>query len=214
MKTLNLLLTLSLQFVGIGSVLALGSKNPSPGQPSRPSGYEYVDPQNIVPNKALQLALDGFDERRRWLPNLNYLTVIDYTQHSRNRRFYLIDMRSGSVETHVVSHGSGSDSNHNGYADLFSNVHGSKATSLGFFVTKGTYNGSNGYSLLLDGISSSNSNALSRAIVIHGANYVSDGAPKQGRSSGCPALPHSVTSSVIDKIRNGSLILSYHQSHF
>jgi len=213
MNKQTLVLGLALNLVSL-SAFAMGPQSPSGPSSKRPAGYEYVDPKNVVPVKALTLALEGFDARRKWLRNLNYLTVIDYTQHSKNRRFYLIDMRSGSVSTQVVSHGSGSDSNHDGYAERFSNVEGSKATSLGFYETKGTYQGSNGYSLILSGLNSSNSNAQERAIVIHGADYVKDGNPKQGRSSGCPALPHSVTSTIIDKIKNGSLIFAFHQNHF
>ena len=192
------------------SAFALGAKTPT----ARPSGYEYVDPSNVVPAKALTLALEGYDERRKWLRNLNYLTVIDYTQHSKNRRFYLIDMRTGAVETQAVAHGSGSDANNDGYADRFSNVEGSKATSIGFFETKGTYQGSNGYSMILDGLDSSNDNAMGRAIVIHGADYVANGASKQGRSWGCPALSRSANATVIDKIKNGSLVFSFHENHF
>ena len=188
----------------------MGPKAPS----NRPAGYEHVDPNSVVPERALALALEGYDDRRKWLQNLNYLTVIDYTQHSKDRRFYLIDMRSGSVQSQVVARGSGSDANNDGYADRFSNVEGSKATSLGFFATKGTYQGSNGYSLVLEGLSSSNNNAEERAIVVHGASYVKDGNNKQGRSWGCPALPPSTNTAIINKIRNGSLVFAYQEKFF
>ncbi len=193
---------------------AFGSKKPSRSADDRPAGYEYVDPYNIVPPKALKLAIEEYDVRRRGLRNLNYLTVIDYTQHSRNERFFLIDMRTGSVSTEVVSHGVGSDGNHDGYAEAFSNTSGSKMTSLGFFTTDHTYYGSNGYSLVLDGLDSTNSRARSRAIVIHGADYVVNGASKQGRSWGCPALPRSVSDQIIDKIKGGSLVFAYQASKY
>lgn len=190
---------------------AFGSKKPVN---DRPSGYEYVDPHNLVPAEALKLGLEEYDDRRRGLRNLNYLTIIDYTQHSKNERLHLIDMRTGSVSTHVVSHGVGSDSNHDGYAERFSNVSGSKQTSLGFYTTDHTYYGSNGYSLVLDGLDASNSRARSRYIVIHGADYVKPGASKQGRSWGCPALPRAQSSDFIDKIKNGSLLFNYHSSYY
>ncbi len=212
MRRQTLFLTLALQLFSV-SAFAMGSQTPS-SSAKRPAGYEYVDPKSVVPAKALTLALEGFDSRRKGLRNINYLTVIDYTQHSKNRRFYLIDMRSGAVTASVVSHGSGSDRDNDGYADNFSNVSGSNATSLGFFTTANTYEGSNGYSLVLNGLSSTNSNAASRAVVIHGAAYVKDGNAKQGRSWGCPALPMNVNESIIDKIRSGSLIFAYHADHF
>ncbi len=200
-----------LSLVSFSQAFAFGSKKPTN---DRPPGYEYVDPYNIVTPAALKLAIEGYDSRRKGLRNLNYLTVIDYTQHSKNERFYLIDMRTGSVSTQVVSHGSGSDTNHDGYAERFSNTSGSKMTSLGFFTTDHTYYGNNGYSLVLDGLNSSNSKARDRAIVIHGADYVKDGNSKQGRSWGCPALPRNVSENVIDKIKGGSLVFSYHASYY
>ncbi|MEO5667655.1 MAG: murein L,D-transpeptidase catalytic domain family protein [Bdellovibrionota bacterium] len=209
MRTQILALGLTLNLMSL-SAFAMGQKSPS----SRPAGYEYVDPNNLVPAKALTLALDGFDARRKGLQNINYLTVIDYTQHSKNRRFYLIDMRSGAISTSVVAHGSGSDSNNDGYAEKFSNTAGSQATSLGFFRTAETYDGKNGYSLVLQGLNTTNSNAESRAIVVHGAAYVKDGLSQQGRSWGCPALPLNAYAGVIDKIRNGSLVFAYHADHF
>lgn len=203
------LLGLTTLVLASNSSFALGAK--SPGNSNRPTGYEYVDPSNLVPSKALTKALEGYDSRKSWLRNLNYLTVIDYSQHSGSQRFYLIDMKTGKVNRQAVAHGTGSDSNHDGYAEKFSNVSGSKATSLGFFTTASTYQGSNGHSLILDGLSSTNSNARSRAIVIHGADYVSNNSSKQGRSWGCPALPHSVNVAIIEKIKNGSLVFSYHK---
>ncbi|MCP5916770.1 murein L,D-transpeptidase catalytic domain family protein, partial [Klebsiella pneumoniae] len=74
-------------------------------------------------------------------------------------RFFIVDMNSGSVWPLHVAHGKGSDSNHDGYAEKFSNTSGSNASSLGYYITAETYNGSNGYSLRLDGMSSTNSNA-------------------------------------------------------
>ena len=59
----------------------------------------------------------------------------------------------------------------------------------------------------LDGLSSTNSNARKRAIVVHPATYVSDSASRAGRSWGCPALDPKVSKSVIDRIKGGSLML-------
>jgi len=75
------------------------------------------------------------------------------------------------------------------------------------FKTAETYVGNNGYSLRLDGLSTSNSNARSRAIVIHGASYVTPGE-KIGRSYGCPALEMNVHQDVIDRIKGGALLFA------
>ena len=119
-------------------------------------------------------------------------------------------MESGEVEEHLVSHGRGSDSDHDGYATRFTNIPDSQTTSIGFFKTAESYTGNNGYSLRLDGLSSTNSNARSRAIVIHGADYVGAGFNPIGRSWGCPALERKSTRSIIDRIKGGAMIYSYY----
>ena len=88
---------------------------------------------------------------------------------------------------------------------IFSNTPGSEMSSRGFYLTAETYQGSNGLSLVLDGLSTTNSNARSRAIVIHGAEYVSPGS-LIGRSWGCPALDMRYYIEVINQIKGGVLI--------
>lgn len=170
--------------------------------------YSHLDPSGVVPARAKNQAIAYLQKYRTEFANQDWLVVIDYGQHSSRPRFYLINLRSGGVERHVVAHGSGSDPDGDGYATKFSNTAGSKATSLGFYRTLGTYSGKWGYSLLLQGLSSTNSNAYERAIVIHGADYVSD-AGRAGRSWGCPALDLHVRSSVITRIKNGALIYAW-----
>jgi hypothetical protein len=78
-------------------------------------------------------------------------------------------------------------------------------SSLGFYLTAETYNGEHGYSLRLDGLSSTNSNARERAIVIHAADYVAPGE-KIGRSWGCPAVEPRYHQQIIDELKEGALI--------
>ncbi len=204
---------------------SLGKKAPSPAPAPAPAPkptptptptpnpddkYSYVDPSGIIPSIPKQNALKLYDARKANLDNINYLTIIDFSQYSGKKRFYIIDMRSGEVETHKTSHGSGGDSDHDGYVNSFSNVSGSNATSLGLYETAETYSGKHGYSLRLDGLSSTNSNARARAIVIHPADYVNDdNTSKSGRSWGCPALDPTESKRIIDKIRGGSLIYAW-----
>jgi hypothetical protein len=122
---------------------------------------------------------------------------------------WVIDMSARRVLFHThVAHGQGSGDN---YATRFSNVGGSHASSLGLYLTGDTYQGGNGYSLLLDGLEPGvNDNARSRSIVVHGADYadpsVIASAGRLGRSWGCPALPRAVTRPVIDAIKDGSVL--------
>lgn len=168
--------------------------------------YDYVDPSRIVPDKHLEEAVIYYHKNKAKLKNPNYLSVIDFSKSSTQKRFYIINMASGSVWNIHVAHGKGSDSDHDGFAEKFSNVSGSNASSLGFYRTTETYEGSNGYSLRLDGLSSTNSNANPRAIVIHGASYVQDSNVIQGRSWGCPAVSMANRTKLINLIKGGSLI--------
>lgn len=170
--------------------------------------YDYLDPKKIVPSKALQNAVIFFDQNKSRIKNRNYITVIDYKQHSGKKRMYLININTGEVWNTYTSHGKGSDTNRDGIAERFSNVSGSNASSLGYFLTGETYYGQHGLSLRMDGLSSSNSNARSRAIVIHGAKYVTNSPVMQGRSWGCPAVAMEFRDRVVQLLKGGSLILS------
>ena len=195
-----------------GSSPAPSPTTPPPAtNPGIREKYSYVDPSHLISARALDFALSYYDARKSRLSNSNYLTVIDFTLSSARERFFLIDMRSGAVETYLTAHGAGSDSNNDGYATVFSNEDGTHATALGFYQTAETYDGSHGYSLKLDGLSSTNSHARARAIVIHGADYVQPGRGPVGRSWGCPALDMSERTRVINKVKGGSLIFAYHE---
>lgn len=168
--------------------------------------YDYLDPQHIVPTKALEDAVVYFHQNKASFKNTTVISIIDYSKKSTEKRWYFVDMKTGVVNNMHVAHGKGSDANHDGYAEKFSNVNGSNATSLGFYKTAETYQGNNGYSLRLDGLSSTNSRARERAIVVHGASYVQDSNVIQGRSYGCPAVSMTNYKAVIDRIKGGSLI--------
>lgn len=141
------------------------------------------------------------------------LTLIDYSLSSLTPRLWVFDLATERLlfEEHVA-HGQGSGEN---YANAFSNNDGSHQTSLGLFLTQGTYQGANGYSLRLQGLDPGlNDRALDRAIVIHGAPYVDPVAAKArgrlGRSWGCPALRTAVAATVIDSIKGGNFVFSYY----
>jgi len=170
------------------------------------SAYAHIDTEKEVPQALLAKAINYFDANKAKIKNKEYMVVIDYKQKSTKERFYLIDMISGKVERYLVAHGAGSDPDADGIATKFSNTDSTHMTSLGFFITAETYFGGHGYSLMLDGKSSTNSNARARAIVVHGAEYVDQG--HVGRSWGCPALSMRDYEEVIAKIKGGALIYS------
>jgi hypothetical protein len=139
----------------------------------------------------------------------NLLTVIDFSKHSSEKRLWIVDMNKKKVLYHsLVAHGMGSG---NEKAVKFSNTVNSHMSSLGFYVTENTYIGKHGLSLKLNGLDRGfNTNAKQRAVVVHGADYVSDSFVKQhgrlGRSHGCPALPKEITTQIVQLIKGGTLL--------
>jgi hypothetical protein len=141
------------------------------------------------------------------------LTVIDYSKPSTDKRLWVFDLRSRSLlYEELVAHGQGSGEN---LATLFSNEPDTHRSSIGLFETGDTYVGRNGYSLRLHGLEEGfNDNADARAIVMHGAPYVSEDVARAqgrlGRSWGCPALRESVAREVIDVVKGSGLLFAYY----
>ena len=141
------------------------------------------------------------------------LTVIDYSRPSVEPRLWVFDMTTGELLfKELVAHGRNTGEN---LATSFSDAMNSHQSSLGLFVTRDTYVGTNGYSLRLDGLEPGfNSHARERAIVMHGAPYVSEGFVKAngrlGRSWGCPAVRQEVAKKIINTVRGGSALFAYY----
>jgi len=154
----------------------------------------------------LREALSAKSNAASEISNDRYFSVVDYRAPSNVPRYFLIDTSDMSAQSYLVSHGRGSDPDYDGMADQFSNVEGSKMSSLGAFVTGKTYYGAHGLSLKLKGLSPQNDQAESRLIVIHGAAYVNADRAVLGRSWGCPALEPDVAERVIPLIKGGSFL--------
>jgi hypothetical protein len=141
------------------------------------------------------------------------LTVIDFSRPSTERRLWVFALATGDVLHHErVAHGSGSGGDR---AVSFSNVPDSRQSSLGLFRAAEPYRGRHGYSLRLDGLDEGfNDRARDRAIVVHGADYVSDefveANGRLGRSWGCPALGPDVAATIIDRIKGDGLVFAFY----
>jgi hypothetical protein len=172
--------------------------------------------ENVPSLESFRIAYEGYEnlKNQNKLEN-NILTIIDFSLSSNKKRLWVIDMESNVVLFHsLVAHGMNSGEE---FATNFSNKSESHKSSLGFYLTGEIYQGKHGSSLKLDGIEKGiNDNARERAIVIHGADYVSENFIKNngrlGRSQGCPALPINITNNVISKIKNKSVLFIYHPS--
>jgi hypothetical protein len=143
-----------------------------------------------------------------------YWGIVDFNQHSTAKRFYVFDTVQGKVETYFTSHGRGSEGAFDdGMADVFSNQDSSFGSSLGVYRALDEYVGKHGRSMRLAGLEATNSNALSRAIVLHKAAYVSEAVIRKtgrlGRSQGCFAVENSVGDRLIDQLKNGAYIIAW-----
>jgi len=168
------------------------------GDDSKP-GYEV-----------LRKAITGFfnlesDDRVK----KNILTIIDFSLSSNLERMWIIDLnRQEVVHSGLCAHGRNSGDE---YACSFSNTPSSYKSSLGFYVTGDTYTGKHGLSLLLDGVEPGiNDKARERAIVMHGADYVSrdfiSRNGRLGRSFGCPSIPQEDHEKIITMLSGQSCL--------
>jgi hypothetical protein len=165
---------------------------------------------------AMKYAFKGHEQLREKgvLGNNDILTIVDFSQSSRKKRMYIIDLKNDKVLMNTyVAHGKNSGLD---YASKFSNTPESLQSSLGFYVTKGTYFGKHGLSLRLSGQEKGwNDKAEERAVVVHGANYIGDhrvSSEYMGRSFGCPAVPQEQADKVINLLKDGTCMFIYHPS--
>lgn len=156
------------------------------------TGYNKLAAQNKIQNKLL--------------------TIVDFSLPSTEKRMWILDMDTKKVLFNTyVAHGQGTGGN---MATKFSNTSNSHQSSLGFYVTAETYYGKNGLSLFIDGMEKGfNSNARNRYVVIHGADYATEGFIKSrgrlGRSYGCPAVPTKLSKEIINTIKGKSCLFIY-----
>ena len=178
-------------------------------------------PQDSLDQTLLRLA-PGADARVMRLaaralscadPDAERLAVIDFSLPSTEPRLWIFDLQKQQLLfKELVSHGQGSG---NAVAQRFSNIPESHQSSIGLFRTMNSYRGSNGYSLRLEGLEPGvNDLAYERAIVIHGADYVSEDFIEQtgrlGRSHGCPAVRQEVAIPLIDSIKEDQYLFTYY----
>ena len=180
--------------------------------------YNEMDLEDSgLSRKAFQYAWTGYYKlkKRGLLRRTNILSICDFSQSSSNQRLYVIDVRNRRMLYRTyVAHGINSGEE---FANSFSNKMESCKSSLGFYVTTGTYTGMNGLSLRIEGVDKGfNDNASRRSIVIHGASYVSlrilHKYGVMGTTYGCPAIPEEMSSQIIPVVKHGSCFFIYYPS--
>jgi hypothetical protein len=185
----------SLASASAGARLALG-------RPDRIDGE--IDPS------LLRRALTALERHHESINYRDFIGVVDFSLPSRAPRFHVVNLADGSVRSHLVAHGRGSDPLHTGWLERFSNEPRSNATSAGAYRTGSIYLGAHGRSMRLEGLDPTNSNALSRAIVVHGAWYVNEQmighSGMLGRSQGCFAVADSSLPEIMGRLGPGRLI--------
>jgi hypothetical protein len=168
-------------------------------------------------DEVFNLALKGHCklEHEGKLTNSKILTIVDFSQSSKNKRLYVIDLLHKILLFNTyVAHGRNTGDE---FAKSFSNVSGSYKSSLGFYITKEEQSGASvGLSLLLDGVEKGfNDNARKREIIIHGAAYATENFIRKtgrlGRSFGCPSLPPDLIKPVVETIKEGTCLFIYHK---
>lgn len=170
-----------------------------------------------LPNKkSFFKALAGFYKlKAQGLVTKDILTIVDFSMSSNSKRLWVIDLATNTIlYNSLVAHGRNTGDE---FASNFSNRNESNMSSLGFYATGEIYNGKHGMSLKLDGLQKGlNDHARSRAVVMHGADYVSESFIKNnhrlGRSLGCPAIPQELTPKIINLIQGKSCLFIYHPS--
>ncbi len=182
------------------------------------SVYAQLQSNNLALPKleSFSQALEGFYEmKEKGVVTKDILTLIDFSLSSNTKRLWIIDLSTNTIlYNSLVAHGRNTG---NEFAKSFSNAAESYKSSLGFYATGEVYYGKHGRSLRLDGLEKGvNSNARNRAVVMHGADYVSESFIKNnsrlGRSLGCPAIPVELTDEIINTIKDKSLLFIYHPS--
>jgi hypothetical protein len=168
-----------------------------------------VAPAGVRPELFHQ-AVAALDKHSMHIPSHDRIAIADFSAPSARPRFHIVNLGTGACESLLVAHGSGSDPEHTGLLQRFSNEIDSKATCEGAFVTADYYSGAHGSSQRLMGLDPTNSNALDRAIVVHSAWYSNPDMVakwgKLGRSEGCFAVGEADLEKVFLSLGEGRMI--------
>jgi len=192
-----------------GGLVAAGMASPVLAAVPLPTPLPQAAAAQVGP-RLLGRAMRALDVHARRFAARNVFGVVDFTAGSSTPRFHLVDLAGGAVTTVLVAHGRGSDPDHSGWVERFSNQPGSLASSAGAYVTGDIYDGKHGRSRRLIGLDPGNNNAEARALVIHAAWYVGPDMVREhgklGRSEGCFAVAETDLDRVLARLPAGTML--------
>jgi len=172
----------------------------------------FATPQagSLRDRKLFEIARRELDKAGDAIWRRDIVGIADFGLHSALPRFHFVNLDQDRVDSYRVAHGSGSDYDHDGYLNRFSNIEGSNATSRGAYVTWEWYTGRYGTSVRLGGLDATNDAAFQRAIVMHPADYAEpehvERYGRLGRSNGCFALSHEDFRTALLTLSGGRLL--------
>ena len=179
-----------------------------PPPPPRPGAPVLSGTRQLI----LARARDALERHHDVIALRDRVALADFTVASRDLRFHIVDLIGGQLNSYLVAHGKGSDPDHSGWLQRFSNEPNSLATSDGAYLTGQIYEGVHGQAMRLIGLDADNSNAEPRAIVIHGADYVGEDHVakwgKLGRSEGCFAVAPHMLPQVLGMLGPGRMLFA------
>lgn len=172
--------------------------------------FAQANSLSLRDRKIFDIAKRELDKAGSAIWRRDIVGIADFGVHSSRERFHFANLETGVVRSFLVSHGTGSDPEHDGWLNNFSNIEGSNATSRGAYVTWEWYKGRYGTSVRLGGLDPTNNLALQRYIVMHAAEYA---RPEHvvkwgrlGRSNGCFAMGPSDFKHALMQLSGGRLL--------
>jgi hypothetical protein len=185
---------------------------PAPTPPPPPALPVVAQPNPAYDAKLLEIAKRELQRAGNTVWRHDIVGIADFARPSTLPRFHFVNLEAGTIKSFHVSHGRGSDPEHSGFLQAFSNVPGSEATSRGAYLTCEWYKGKYGTSVRLEGLDHDNSNALDRAIVMHPADYAREDHitrfGRLGRSEGCFAMSPAHFNEALWNLSGGRLLFA------
>jgi L,D-transpeptidase catalytic domain len=182
----------------------------TPQVPVEPALPTAVIPNPAYDRRVLEIAKREAERAGDRLWRTDIVGVADFARPSTLPRLHFANLENGTVRSFYVAHGRGSDPEHSGFLQQFSNQVGSEATSRGAYLTAEWYTGKYGTSIRLLGLDQDNSMALDRAIVMHPAWYANPAIiarqGKLGRSEGCFAMSPDQFNEALWHLSGGRLL--------